>query len=103
MIVIWDERTELMRDYLCARCWGLLKAEPILDGKHGNDTTHRIFCEDCGNEDGFVSHQYVTWRQERNLQEYYMAKNALREAVPWMFRGYLTEKDEKKLLEQLGY
>lgn len=100
MMITWGERNDLQRDYLCASCWGLLDSETIeLEDK----IRYRVFCRECGNQDGFVSHQFVTWMQERSLRNYYIAKDALREAVPWMFPGRPVPTSESEILRELGY
>ena len=90
------EADQLTTGYVCAACWGTLASYLADDGCV-------IKCADCGEDTpGFVSRQFTERRISENLNQYFMAQTALREAVPWMF-PHTAGKTSEQLLHELGY
>jgi hypothetical protein len=92
--VSYHEANGLVAGYVCADCWGPLSAHPVDDGVD-------IHCGECGAATpGFVSMRYTEKRKSESLAQYYLARKALREAVPWFFPA---KKVPDQLLKDLGY
>ena len=93
--VSYHEANELVGNYVCSACWGPLSAHPTDEG------VVYIECAKCGRDTpGFVSMRYTEKRKSESLAQYYLAREALREAVPWFFTA---KKAPDQLLKDLGY
>ena len=94
------EAQDILNNYVCAACWGLLYSRLEKDDK-GAVVGERILCVDCEEDvPGFVSNYYVTRRIDESRTQYYLAKDALREATPWFFP---TPRPEAEIMKELGY
>jgi len=92
--VSYHEADELVENYVCSACWGPLSAHPTGDGVE-------IHCGECGAATpGFVSRHYTEKQKASSLAQYYLARQALREAIPWLFPA---KKTPDQLLKELGY
>ena len=91
--VSYHEAAEITAGYVCAACWGQLSAHPADQGVI-------IECAECGADTpGFVSRNYTERRKSESLNQYYLAREALREALPWM----RSKKTQAELLSELGF
>ena len=86
----------LIRDYVCSDCWGHLVEfiDPKTRESHIRCTTEGCECS------GYVSKRFVERRQAESAAERIAAREALRDAVPWL---KAPKKSTQQLLNELGY
>jgi hypothetical protein len=95
------EAHNVRRDYVCSACWGELDYRQ--DNKY-NPRDVAVFCSDCKDETpGFVSRKFVERRITESQNQYFIARDALREAIPWMFPHTKIEATPQAILSALGY
>ena len=87
---------EFAAEHVCSACWGLLiKIRPVREERR-----YIVRCEECGEQTrGYVTRKYAQRRAEASYQEMRAAKDALRDAIPWM---RLPNKPLNQLLKDLG-
>jgi hypothetical protein len=86
-----DTDNQLVEDYVCATCWGLL-AEVFENGQHIVKCTN----PDCTGE-GFVTKAYANRRKQDSLAERREARDNLTKILN------LPRKSKEQLLKELGF
>lgn len=88
-----------IRESVCAACWGDL--DYIQPDKTNAQITN-VFCTRCKDATpGFVSKKWAEKKARENEMEFFEARRALRDAIPWLKpKSGLTAAD---ILRSLGY
>jgi DNA-directed RNA polymerase subunit RPC12/RpoP len=88
----------IVRDYVCAHCWGMLTAE------HAEDRINWIVkCARCGDGVGFVSKYYTDKRKQTDYAEFQEVSNLLKSLNIIEDTSRLDGKSNEQLLEELGF
>jgi DNA-directed RNA polymerase subunit RPC12/RpoP len=88
----------IVRDYVCAHCWGMLTAE------HAEDRANWIIkCVRCGDGVGFVSKYYIDKRKQTDRAEFQEVNNLLKSLNIIEDTSKFDGKSNEQILEELGF
>lgn len=86
---------DFQQDHLCADCWDTLLNYPDHQGGYF------ALCCRCGeNTRGYVSKKYIQRRMERGTELARIAKDAMKDFIPWLRP---QKKKEEASLKDLGF
>lgn len=86
----------LVRDYVCAGCYGHLVTQFT---KRGRDL-RLVSCPACGDGRGFVTKRFADRQRSDSIEQAFVARKNLERAMPALRR---KEQSEADLLSGLGF
>jgi DNA-directed RNA polymerase subunit RPC12/RpoP len=87
---------KVLRDYVCAGCYGHL----VTDFVETDRNARLVRCPSCGDGRGFVTRKYAERRQSESIGEALVARKNLERAMPVLRR---PERPTSDLLSELGF
>jgi len=100
MLIRQREANKIVKRCVCSACWGELVGVFLTNQPHQDDPENYVsdvYCKTCKGE-YFISKSWVEHKKQEAIVEYMSARNALKNAVPWMIGPSMGEAEIIRLL-----